>query len=85
MSHVLRGNYMKKLYKVKVEDVVYVMAKSGEEALDIARYESDNPSWRDGGIEEATRENFDESTGWNLGSIPFGEEELTIDEIFNEG
>lgn len=76
---------MKKLYKVKIEDIVYVVADSEEQAIDIAHYESDKPSWRDGGTEEATRENFDISTGWDLRSIPFGEEELTIDEIFNEG
>lgn len=72
---------MKKLYKVKIEDIVYVMADSKEEALNIARYESDGSSWRDGGTEEVTRETFDKSTGWDLGCIPFGEEERTIDEL----
>lgn len=74
---------MKKLYKVKIEDIVYVMAESEEEAINIARYESDGSAWR-GETTFATRENFDESTGWNMQCIPFGEEEKTIDEILRE-
>ena len=75
---------LKKLYKVAIEDIVYVMAESIEEAVNIARGESDGSSWRDGGTVLATRDNFDQSTGWDMYCIPFGEEELTIEEIFNE-
>lgn len=74
---------MKKLYKVRIEDIVYVMAESQEEAINIARYESDGSAWT-GETTLATRENFDESTGWNMQCIPFGEEEKTIEEILNE-
>jgi hypothetical protein len=75
---------MKKLYKVRIEDIVYVMAESEEEAVDIARYESDGSAWRKGDTAIVTRENFDESTGWSMHCIPFGEEELSIEEILNE-
>jgi hypothetical protein len=77
---------MKKLYKVKVEDIVYVMADSEEEAIDTA-LEEGTSSVCVGKYEaiEATRENFDESTGWTMNYIPCGEEERSIDEIFNEG
>lgn len=56
------------------------MAESEEEAINIARYESDGSAWR-GETTFATRENFDESTGWNMQCIPFGEEEKTIEEL----
>ena len=75
---------MKKLYKVRIEDIVYVMAESEEEAVDIARSESDGSAWRKGDTAIVTRENFDESTGWGMHCIPFGEEELSIEEILNE-
>jgi hypothetical protein len=75
---------MKKLYKVKVEDIVYVMADSEEEAIDTALEEVTGSVGKYEAI-EATRENFDESTGWTMDYIPFGEEERSIDEIFNEG
>lgn len=75
---------MKQLYKVRIEDIVYVMAESEEEAVDIARSESDSSAWRKGDTAIATRENFDESTGWSMHCIPFGEEELSIGEILNE-
>jgi hypothetical protein len=71
---------MKKLYKVKVEDVVYVMADSKEEAIDIALDEGTGSLWKYEAT-EATRENFDESTGWTMDYIPFGEEERSIDDI----
>ena len=71
---------MKKLYKVKVEDVVYVMADSKEEAIDIALDEGTGSLWKYEAI-EATKENFDESTGWTMDYIPFGEEERSIDDI----
>ena len=75
---------MKKLYKVRIEDIVYVKAESEEEAVDIARSESDGSAWRKGDTAIVTRENFDESTGWSMHCIPFGEEELSIEEILNE-
>ena len=71
---------MKKLYKVKVEDIVYVMADSEEEAIDIALDEGTGSLWKYEAT-EATRENFDESTGWTMDYIPFGEEERSIDDI----
>jgi hypothetical protein len=71
---------MKKLYKVKVEDVVYVMAGSKEEAINIAIEEGADSLWKYEAT-EATRENFDESAGWTMDYIPFGEEERSIDDI----
>jgi hypothetical protein len=74
---------MKKLYKVRIEDIVYVMAESEEEAVQVAISEGDSSSWRTGTV-IATKDNFDESTGWTLNYIPFGEDEKTIDEILRE-
>jgi hypothetical protein len=75
---------MKKLYKVRIEDIVYVMAESEEEAVQVAISEGDSSSWRNGETVIATKDNFDQSTGWDMYCIPFGEEELTIDEILRE-
>jgi hypothetical protein len=79
---------MRKLYKVEVEDIVYVMAESEERAIDIALSEGtandhDPALWKYKAT-EATTDNFDESTGWTLNYIPFGEDEKTIDEILRE-
>jgi hypothetical protein len=74
---------MRKLYKVKVEDIVYVMAESEEVAIDIALSEGTGSMWRYEAT-EVTTDNFDESTGWTLNYIPFGEDEKTIDEILRE-
>lgn len=74
---------MRKLYKVEVEDIVYVMAESEEKAIDIAFSEGTGSMWKYKAT-EATTENFDESTGWTLNYIPFGEDEKTIGEILRE-
>jgi hypothetical protein len=74
---------MRKLYKVEVEDIVYVMAESEERAIDIALSEGTGSLWKYKAT-EATTDNFDESTGWTLNYIPFGEDEKTIDEILRE-
>lgn len=79
---------MKKLYKVRVEDIVYVMADDEKDAMQVALSENvmstDGSSWRNGEAVIATKDNFDQSTGWDMYCIPFGEEELTIEEILNE-
>lgn len=63
-----------------MEDIVYVMAESEEDAINTARYESDGSAWRSEAT-IATKDNFDDSTGWRMNCIPFGEEEKTIDEL----
>ena len=59
------------------------MAESEEVAIDIALSEGTGSMWRYEAT-EVTTDNFDESTGWTLNYIPFGEDEKTIDEILRE-